>query len=246
MQNYYSLNRLSLNSDKTNLLVIRPLKWSIENVNFSCNGFVIKEKNTIKILGSLFNRSATCEADISHTVSSCMSTLHKLRPLIKWTSLETRRVLVKALVLSKLEYLAFTYVSATEAQLNRLHKVLMTSARLIFGSYGFKVSCDKILKTTQLLTLRRICRTEAVKFINGVMHNRKPLLIYSLINMPNRLTAPIYPKYLPRASKFRNFYFYKMLKYFNELPLTYRNISVKKFKRQLKSDAMNGRIVSCV
>ena len=128
----------------------------------------------------------------------------------------------------------------------KLHKLLMTSARLIYGSYGYKISCSKILEVAQLLTVRRMLRTTAVNLVNSVLYYRKPHSLYTLLKIPNRFTAPIIPKHLPRTSKFRNFYFYKMINYYNELPLKFKNISIKKFRGLLKGDAMKGLVVSAV
>ena len=158
--------------------------------------------------------------------------MQKLRPILKWTNIYTRRILIKALVISRIEFLGFTFVSASEPQINRLHKLIMTAGRLIFGSYGFKISCQKILETSQLLMVRRMLRTTAVKFVAGVLSNRKPLPIYSLFQTSKRFTAPITTKYLPKTSKFRKFYLYKMVKYYNDLPIKYKNCSLKKFKRR--------------
>ena len=122
----------------------------------------------------------------------------------------------------------------------------MTAARVIYRSYGFRVSCEKILNFAQLLTVRRSCRTAAVNTVISVLHYRKPHSLYTLFKIPTRFTAPITFKHLPRASKFKNFYFYKMLNYYNDLPNNYKNISIKKFKRQLKGDAAKGLIASAV
>ena len=56
------------------------------------------------------------------------------------TNFHTRKVFVKSLILGKLLYTIPLYTQVTNKQLSKIHKVIMSAARVIIGSYCFKKS----------------------------------------------------------------------------------------------------------
>ena len=58
IHNYYNINKLKINADKTQLLMVYKAKHieNFKNFYFYANNFKIKPKKVIKILGFLFKR----------------------------------------------------------------------------------------------------------------------------------------------------------------------------------------------
>ncbi|KAJ1172021.1 hypothetical protein NDU88_003877 [Pleurodeles waltl] len=63
--------------------------------------------------------------------SSCFNTLCMVRKIYKWIPAETRRTVTQAFVSSKLDYGNALYAGTTAKLQKRLHRILITSARLI-------------------------------------------------------------------------------------------------------------------
>ena len=107
-------------------------------------------------------------------------------------SQSSRNMFVKAYVLSRLNYMSVTYSTLPNYHKYKIHKLIMTSARISRGNYGFKVSCTQILLENKMLNLNQTLYKAAITFIVKIMESKRPLDIYSLIKIPKRLCSPIH------------------------------------------------------
>ena len=86
LQEYYNINRLKINSEKTTILLFRNSLSSIEDDNLtltSNGGEVIKPVRQHKILGWTINNHLTMDTHLSNTIRTANMKLHNMRSLLK-------------------------------------------------------------------------------------------------------------------------------------------------------------------
>ena len=137
---FYNANRLKLNSDKTNLLLVNKPKHDIytKNFTFLAGQFIIKTKKVIKILGIFIRKDLKMDTQVGNLCSELHNRINNIRNISKFTSFKIRLNFVNAFVLGKLIYALPLYMGLNLNLQNRLHKVLMTAARAAIGSYCYK------------------------------------------------------------------------------------------------------------
>ena len=75
---------------------------------------------------------------INKLCSELHNKIHNIRKLTPYTNFNTRAKFLNAFVMGKLNYMVPIYSLATQANLKKLHKVIMTAARAAVGNYCFK------------------------------------------------------------------------------------------------------------
>ena len=94
------------------------------------------------------------------TINKLSSELHNkiynIRKLTKFTNFKTRYQFLNGFVFGKLHYMVPLYSLTTEANLNKLHKVIMTAARAAIGNYCYKKSINYILNKCKWFDIKDI------------------------------------------------------------------------------------------
>ena len=78
------------------------------------------------------------KTEINKPVSTLHYRLNELNKISQYTDFKTRLAFVNSHVIGKLTYRLPLYMHCTAQNIDKLHKVLMKSARLCIGSYCFK------------------------------------------------------------------------------------------------------------
>ena len=93
--------------------------------------------------------------------------------------------------MSKLNYMLPFYSSLTDDLIQKLHKVIMTSARMAIGDYCFKVQCNKILSKFNWLPIRYMINNAQCNYLHKILMNKNPTKIFDLFIVPNRQVKEI-------------------------------------------------------
>jgi hypothetical protein len=128
-------NFLHLNADKTEMIVLGSQHNvnTIGTISITVNGHVVQSKQSVRILGFLIDSTLSCKQHISHMTRKCfgqLSPLFMLRPII---NKDNMIVLIKAMVLSHLNYLPSVWGVASSANLKPVEKVIRCAARLVLN-----------------------------------------------------------------------------------------------------------------
>ena len=86
--------------------------------------------------------------------------------------MKTRLRFKNAHMLSKLYYMLPLLSSANNTQKQKVHKLIMFAARMVIGSYCFKVSCKKILEKVNWLSSNQIINWAIIKSIQKIIFNK--------------------------------------------------------------------------
>ena len=134
-----SSNRLKLNPSKTELIWFysgrRQLSF-VEN-DIELFGNRIAPVHTVRDLGVMLNSKMTMSQHVSRVCQNCYFQIRLIRRLGKALSVESKLLLVYALVHSRLDYCNSVLARLPWSLVQQLQSVLNSAARLIFGLKRF-------------------------------------------------------------------------------------------------------------
>ena len=200
LQEYYAMSKLQLNRTKTILMAISCRKTQLLTLSLKVQDETIVSQSQIKILGCIFDREASQIADLNYTLKQCYYALKKIRKVASLLTLECRANFIRAYVISRMNYMCITYCDLPKYVQTKIHKLLISSARLAFGSYGFKVKCSTIYTKTNLPSQSQLLYRAVALFGLKIMTFREPLSVCSLFNFPSRACKPIRLKDIPATA----------------------------------------------
>ncbi|KAJ1170019.1 hypothetical protein NDU88_001900 [Pleurodeles waltl] len=127
-----NLSRLKLNSDKTEVLILRqsPSAWD-DSWWPTALGTAPTASDHARNLGFILDSLLLMTKQVNAVSSSCFNTLRMLRMIFRWIPAETRKTVTHALVTSRLDYGNTLYPGTTAKLQKRLQCIQNASARLI-------------------------------------------------------------------------------------------------------------------
>jgi len=87
----------------------------------------------VRDLGAYLNADVSMAAHVMATVRTCFAALRQIRSVRRSLSHEALLTMIRALVVSKLDYCNSVLVGVTKTQQHRLQSVFNTAARLVFS-----------------------------------------------------------------------------------------------------------------
>ena len=140
LEGYYNSNKLKINSDKTKMIIINKPKLdrTLRNFYFTAGEHKITAGNKIKILGTWIQNNLRMDTEVGNLVSNLHNRVHNIRILTNVTDFKTRLQFTNSFIIGKLNYMLPIYSNLTYSNINKLHKLVMTAARSVIGSYCYK------------------------------------------------------------------------------------------------------------
>ena len=144
----------------------------------------------------------------------------------------TRLKFINAHMLSKLYYMMPLMSSANNIQKQKVHKLIMFSARTILGSYCFKISCKKILESINWMSASQIINWSILKSIQKIIISKAPNYLFNYYKNNRRQCSIIVPKIYPKTKFSRDFYLFKGLELYNAFPNELKKYHPKTLKKK--------------
>lgn len=152
--NWMKDSHLKLNSDKTQLMILRnPFPPVIDTIWPACLGQAPTLKSEIKSLGFWLNSDLSFKVHARKVAASCFSILRMLRKVLLLLPFQARKLVVQALILSRLDYGNALYLGAPSAVFSKLQIVQNCAARILMGVPS-RQSSRPALKTLHWLPVR--------------------------------------------------------------------------------------------
>ena len=133
IQNWMTVNKLKLNGDKTEALLIgtqaRLSSLSVDSLQLCEN--LIPLSDSAKNLGVIFDNTLSMNKFISQTCQSCYCQLRRISSIRKYLSTDAATKLVTSLILSRLDYCNSLLSGLPTSSLRRLQRIQNSAARLI-------------------------------------------------------------------------------------------------------------------
>ena len=119
LQKVYHTNKLIINQEKTELMIICKNKdrKTTKNIQMYADKYRVKQVEKVKILGFQIQSNLHNDAQIMKTISNINNRIYNIRKLGNNTKFETRRTLVKSIIIGKLNYAIPLLSNSTKLQL---------------------------------------------------------------------------------------------------------------------------------
>ena len=237
LHEYYNANRLKLNPDKNKFIINCKPKFEkiLKNFHFMAKNYKILPKKTIKILGIYIRSDLKLDTQVGKLCAELQNRIFNLKKLTKYTDFKTRLTFIKSYVIGKLSYALPLYMNCTEENITKLHRVVMSSARMAIGNYCFMKSTIYILNKCELLNIKNLIIYSSLNLYHKFTLKGEPTSIISLFHNQNirSKTKKYRPKYIPSSKFMEKGFIFKGSQIYNEIPNDYKTYNKKKFQQTL-------------
>ena len=173
--NWFCANKLSLNANKTQYMVIQPPTkhndFSAHNLHI--NGVILSKVTSCKFLGISIDESLSWRKQLLNLNSKISRALFTIRQLKFTLPKETLRTLYFTLIHPHLTYGILAWGNA---KVNLLHKteLLQKRALRIIHNKRFNSHTDPLFKQSGILKLNDLYQLEVMLFMHDYSHNKLP------------------------------------------------------------------------
>ena len=236
----YNINKLKINKDKTELLIVCKPKYrkDTKNIQMMASGHKVKQVNKAKILGYTLSNNLNHDKHISALTANINNRLYNIRKITHNTTFKARNILTKAIVIGKINYCLPLLCNARKAQLKDLNTLVMKSCHTIMGSKCPGWKNDRLLNKCSMPSIYQSINNQALNYIHRLQSTKMPNALYTMYRMPTRAQRTIHtlrPIYEPKTKNLKASLFFKYTIIYNQLPKTFKELPKVKFKRQIKT-----------
>ena len=118
--------------------------------------------------------------------------------------LSARLKFANAHVLGKLNYMLTILSSLNKSQINKVHKLIMFSARSVIGSYCYKMSIKNILSKVNWMSASQLIIWSGLTFLHKIISTKKPTGLFNHYKINKRRWAQIVPHIYPKSTFSKN------------------------------------------
>ena len=216
-----------------------------KNFTFRAGDYLIKNRDSIKILGHIIQSNLKMCKTVNKLSSELHYKIHNIRKLTSVTDFNTRCKFLNAYIIGKINYLLPLFSFATQVNLRKLHKIIMTAARAAIGSFCFRKNISYILDKCKWFSIRDLILYSSLAMVHKILVFKQPAGLLSVFRIDNseckvKTSTTVYK---PTSIKLKNFYLYKYAKIYNNLDPYIKKKSVNGFKNEIKLMIRAGTII---
>ena len=174
-------NRLVLNADKTNSILIgsRQKIKSAPSLNLSIKDKIIEQLPCVKLLGVQVDENLSWKQHCEDLLKDCSKALGLLFKFSRYIPSKVLKIIAEALILSKLNYCCTVWGSAqNQESINNLQKLQNKAARLILGYKVDEISRENLHDEIGWLTVRQRIHVRTLMALHNVLYSGEPNAIY--------------------------------------------------------------------
>uniref|UniRef100_A0A803JDU3 Reverse transcriptase domain-containing protein n=1 Tax=Xenopus tropicalis TaxID=8364 RepID=A0A803JDU3_XENTR len=188
ISNWMNQRHLKLNLTKTELMIFPPKPGPTPPFSISIDGTLINPVNSARCLGVIFDSSLSFSNHINSTVKTCHFFLRNIAKIRPFLSTATARLLMHALILSRLDYCNLLLTGLPNSHLSPLQSILNTAARILLLS-SRRVQAPPLLKALSWLPIKQRISYKLLLLTFKALHSSAPHYSSSLVSpyVPGRL-----------------------------------------------------------
>ena len=174
-------NRLVLNADKTNSILIgsRQKIKSAPSLNLSIKDKIIEQLPCVKLFGVQVDENLSWKQHCEDLLKDCSKALGLLFKFSRYIPSKVLKIIAEALILSKLNYCCTVWGSAqNQESINNLQKLQNKAARLILGYKVDEISRENLHDEIGWLTVRQRIHVRTLMALHNVLYSGEPNAIY--------------------------------------------------------------------
>ena len=242
VKSWMHVNKLKLNDDKTEAVLINPKKYTIENDHLFIGEEKVNFANSAKNLGVYIDENLSMNCHVTNISKAIYLEIRKLKHMSKFVSESSLKTLATSFILSRLDYCNALFKNMNNYQFDKLQKLQNFAAKVVLGKSLYDHVTPCLIELHWLPVKFRVDYKIAVltfKCLNGLA----PQYLSSLIEVyvPSRSLRSASKNLLRvKDTKFktlgdRSFSFTAPL-IWNKLPINLRTEkSIENFKKMLKT-----------
>jgi len=232
---------LKINPNKTEIIVISPFQLkTVQEISLNIGTQEINSKHSLRNLGFIFDNKMTLEDQVNNICKACNLKLREIAINRNCLDAKSTKILVEALVLSKLNFACTLYMNLPKKQLKKLQKIQNFAARLVTKSPKF-THVTPLLKNLKWLPVTEFIKYRYLTIVYQCIQKEAPEYLNTLITLynPNRTlrsAANLLLEVPQINSKFgRRSFSFLAPTLWNSLPNNLKSIdTTTKFKKGLK------------
>jgi hypothetical protein len=238
-------NKLKLNPEKTEFLIIASPRnqHKIEIDSITLGDEVVPRSKTVRNLGVVMDSALCMRSQVNSIRRTCYFYLSWIRKIRKYLTLDSARSIVRALVLSRLDYCNGLLVSLPKCLIHDLDMVLHEAARVVVNQRKDpNISITKILKDLHWLPIQARIKFKIMMLTYKSIHSEAPQYLSDHLTMHSSShSLRSNDQYMLKVPKSKNKYGDRAFrvaapKLWNALPLGIRKLpTVPQFKRSLRT-----------
>jgi len=245
--NYFQNHNLILNVEKTQAIII-GYGQNLKNVYSNHSpSLVINDKNipfmkTVKNLGVIFDETLSWGPQTIALVKNVFGTLAQLRRNVDFMPMHIRKLLINALVFSRIDYSVPLLTDGFQYNIDKLQRAQNAAVRFI--SYIARHHhITPLYLSLRILKIEQRIKLKVSVYIWKIMKTQRPVYLYNLfINLTNlnkrstRLCSSIITIPTHRTSKYKKSFVVTACRAYNDLKIyDLLNLSFVTFKKKLIS-----------
>ena len=237
-------NRLKLNEDKTEFMVFSSRRNSSRIVvdSLSIGDEVVPRVPKVRNLGVLLDSELSFEIHINNLCRLCYANIKAIWKIRRFLNLDTAKVIVHALVISRLDYANALLFGLPDKLLRKLQLVQNAAARVVFRSRRYD-RIKPLLKQLHWLPIKERIEFKVLVLVFKAQNDLSPLYLKELLTpyMPSRQLRSATSSQLVQPTYNLKGYGYRAFsvagpRLWNILPYTIRTSdSLVSFKKCLKT-----------
>ena len=182
LSTWMKINKLKLNDDKTEMLVIcHPcLKHKIKNISLRIGDSDIVPTKSVRNLGAMFDDGMTMANHITHVCRSMNLHLRSIGRIRKYLDRNATETILHALVTSRLDCNNALLAGLPDVQVDRLQRLQNTAARIATKTPKTEsVECS--MRAMHWLPVRKRILYKILLYVYKTQHHLAPAYLFDLI-----------------------------------------------------------------
>ena len=190
-------NKLSLNTRKTNYMLIQPSnkKYDFSNLNISVNGNTLSRENSCKFLGIYIDESLSWKKHLKYINSKISRSLFAMKQAKVFLPKESLRTLYFSLINSHIVYGILAWGNAKHDIIKKTHLLQKRALRAIHNK-KYNSHTDPLFKQARILKLSDLYELEVLLFMHDYTNGKLPSSFEDIY----RLNSEVNSAYLTRQS----------------------------------------------
>ena len=129
---------------------------------------IVKQVDKIKILGFYIQSNLSNHSQIQKLISNLSNRLYNVKKIGSKTKFSSRLILIKSIILRKINYTLPLLINSTQRQLERLNVIINKSCRIIIGNQCLKWSSERMLNKCGFKNIWQMIIESGLNFIHKV------------------------------------------------------------------------------
>jgi len=194
---WFCANKLSLNTHKTNYMLIQPSKkkYDFSNLQIFVNGNALSRENCCKFLGIYIDESLSWKKHLKYINSKISRSLFAMKQAKVFLPKESLRTLYFSLINSHIAYGILAWGNAKHDILNKTHLLQKRALRAIHNT-RYNSHTDPLFKQERILKLSDLHELEVLLFMHDYTNGKLPSSFEDIYRLNNEVNNA----YLTRQS----------------------------------------------